>query len=75
MGVPSAAINDIEHVKQHPQTAALDMVQPVPDADLALMALPLSLDGKRPVIRTRAPKLGEHNGELPGLPGAKGGSS
>jgi crotonobetainyl-CoA:carnitine CoA-transferase CaiB-like acyl-CoA transferase len=70
VAVPSAAINDIAHMKAHPQTAALGMVQPVPEVDLELMSLPLSLDGSRPAIRTRAPNLGEHNGEVRGLPGA-----
>ena len=60
-GVPCAPINDITHMKAHPQTAALGMVQPVPEIDLDLMSLPLSIDGERPTIRTRAPKLGEHN--------------
>jgi crotonobetainyl-CoA:carnitine CoA-transferase CaiB-like acyl-CoA transferase len=54
-------------MKAHPQTAALGMVQPVPEIDLELMALPLSLDGQRPRIRSRAPKLGEHNAAFPGL--------
>jgi crotonobetainyl-CoA:carnitine CoA-transferase CaiB-like acyl-CoA transferase len=60
-GVPCSAINDMSHIGAHPQTAALGMVQPVPEIDLALMSLPLSLDGQRPAIRTRAPRLGEHN--------------
>jgi crotonobetainyl-CoA:carnitine CoA-transferase CaiB-like acyl-CoA transferase len=70
VAVPSAAINDIAHMKAHPQTAALGMVQPVAEAGLDLMSLPLSLDGSRPAIRTRAPKLGEHNAEVRGSPGA-----
>ena len=70
-GVPCAPINDMSHMKAHPQTAALGMVQPVPEIDIELMALPLSLDGERPAIRTRAPKLGEHNAEISGL--ARGG--
>jgi len=48
-------------MRAHPQTAALGMVQPAPEIDLDLMSLPLSLDGQRPTIRTRAPTLGEHN--------------
>ncbi len=56
------------HMREHPQTAALGMVQSVPDIDLGLMSLPLSLDGERPAIRTRAPKLGEHNATIEGLP-------
>src|SRR6185295_4154368 len=60
-GVPCAPINDITHMKSHAQTAALGMIQPVPEIDMELMALPLSIDGERPKIRTRAPKLGQHN--------------
>ena len=60
-GVPCSAINDLAQMRAHPQTAALGMVQPVPGIDLDLMSLPLSLDGQRPAIRTRAPTLGEHN--------------
>jgi formyl-CoA transferase len=55
----------MSHMKAHPQTAALGMLQPVPEIDLDLMSLPLSLDGVRPSIRTRAPKLGQHNDALP----------
>jgi crotonobetainyl-CoA:carnitine CoA-transferase CaiB-like acyl-CoA transferase len=61
VGVPCAPINDITHMKAHAQTAALGMVQPVPEIDLELMSLPLSIDGQRPTIRTRAPTLGQHN--------------
>jgi crotonobetainyl-CoA:carnitine CoA-transferase CaiB-like acyl-CoA transferase len=60
-GVPCSAINDMAHMRAHPQTAALGMVQPVPETGLDLMSLPISLDGQRPSIRTRAPRLGEHN--------------
>lgn len=70
-GVPSAAINDMRHVLAHPQTAALGMVQPVPEIELDLMSLPLSLDGQRPAIRSRAPKLGEHNVEVREVPRLK----
>jgi crotonobetainyl-CoA:carnitine CoA-transferase CaiB-like acyl-CoA transferase len=63
-GVPCSAINDMAEVRAHPQTAALGIVQPVPEIDLDLMSLPLSLDGERPTIRTRAPRLGEHNAAL-----------
>ena len=40
-GVPCAPINDLTHMKAHPQTAALNMVQRVPEIDLDLMSLPL----------------------------------
>jgi crotonobetainyl-CoA:carnitine CoA-transferase CaiB-like acyl-CoA transferase len=60
-GVPCAPINDMSSLKDNPQTRALGMVQTAPGIELDLMSLPLSLDGKRPAIRTRAPTLGEHN--------------
>jgi crotonobetainyl-CoA:carnitine CoA-transferase CaiB-like acyl-CoA transferase len=63
-GVPCSAINDMAQMRAHPQTAALGMVQPVPEIGLDLMSLPLSLDGQRPSIRTRAPHLGEHNASI-----------
>jgi len=66
-GVPCAAINDLAHMQAHPQTAALGIMQPVPGIDIELMSLPLSLDGKRPAILSRAPKLGEHNAEVRAL--------
>ena len=71
VGVPCAPINDLTHMKAHPQTAASGLVQRVPEIDLDLMSLPLSLDGERPKIQTRAPKLGEHNATVPGLPKVK----
>jgi crotonobetainyl-CoA:carnitine CoA-transferase CaiB-like acyl-CoA transferase len=63
-GVPCSAINDMSQMRAHPQTESLGIVQPVPEIDLGLMSLPLSLDGQRPAIRTRAPSLGEHNALL-----------
>ena len=63
-GVPCSAINDLPAMRAHPQTEALGMVQAVPEIDLGLLSLPLSLDGERPAIRTRAPQLGEHNAGL-----------
>jgi crotonobetainyl-CoA:carnitine CoA-transferase CaiB-like acyl-CoA transferase len=60
-GVPCSAIHDLAQMRAHPQTEALGMVQPVPEIDLGLMSLPLSLNGERPAIRSRAPGLGEHN--------------
>ncbi len=71
IGVPCAPINDMSIMQTHPQTAALGLIQPVPDLDLSLIGLPLSLDGARPPIRSRAPSLGQHNDSLPGLPQLK----
>jgi len=36
----------------------------VPEAEVELLGLPISFNGERPAIRRRAPKLGEHNGEI-----------
>jgi crotonobetainyl-CoA:carnitine CoA-transferase CaiB-like acyl-CoA transferase len=71
IGVPCAPINDMSIMKAHPQTAALNMLQPVAELDLTLMGLPLSFDGQRPLIRSRAPRLGQHNDTLPGMPSGK----
>jgi crotonobetainyl-CoA:carnitine CoA-transferase CaiB-like acyl-CoA transferase len=65
IGVPCAPINDMSIMKDHPQTAALDILQPVPDLALNLIGLPVSFDGERPRILTRAPTLGQHNAMLP----------
>jgi crotonobetainyl-CoA:carnitine CoA-transferase CaiB-like acyl-CoA transferase len=65
-GVPCAPIQDLNDVAAAPQTAAIGMVEEVPDSGLNLMGLPLSFDGIRPAMRHRAPRLGEHNGELLG---------
>ena len=42
------------------------MIQRVPELDLELMGLPISFDGERPLLRRRAPTLGEHNDEILG---------
>jgi crotonobetainyl-CoA:carnitine CoA-transferase CaiB-like acyl-CoA transferase len=65
-GVPCAPVNSLPEVLADPQTEAVGMLMPVPGLDLRLMGLPLKLDGERPPIRRRAPRLGEHNSELLG---------
>jgi crotonobetainyl-CoA:carnitine CoA-transferase CaiB-like acyl-CoA transferase len=60
-GIPCAPINDLHQVKAHAHTAALGMLQPAPELGMDLMSLPLSFDGERPRILTRAPRLGEHD--------------
>ncbi len=50
-----------------PQTAALEMLQPLPHPtipDLRLPALPLSLDGERATHRSAPPRVGEHTREI-----------
>jgi len=65
-GVPCAVINALPDAVAHPQAQALGIVQPVPgDADLRLIGLPLSFDGRRPTIRRPPPmKIGEHDHEV-----------
>jgi crotonobetainyl-CoA:carnitine CoA-transferase CaiB-like acyl-CoA transferase len=64
VGVPCAPINDLRQVEALPQTAALGIMQPAPEVPIDFVGLPLSFDGQRPPIRRRAPKLGEHTGEV-----------
>jgi crotonobetainyl-CoA:carnitine CoA-transferase CaiB-like acyl-CoA transferase len=64
VGVPCAPINDLRQVEALPQTAALGIMQSAPEVPIDFVGLPLSFDGQRPPIRRRAPKLGEHNGEV-----------
>ena len=63
-GVPNAPIHKVSEAADHPQTAALCAVAEEPGTGLPVPALPLSLDGSRPVIRRRAPHLGEHTDEV-----------
>ncbi|QIL80172.1 CoA transferase [Diaphorobacter sp. HDW4A] len=67
-GIPCAPIQDFAQVMADPQTEALGIFQPIPDVDLRVVSLPLSFDGARPAVRSRAPEVGEHNAALmPGL--------
>ncbi len=65
-GVPCAPIHTLDQVLAQPQTAAIGMIQRVPEIDLELMGLPISFDRVRPPLRRRAPTLGEHNDEIIG---------
>lgn len=58
-GVPAAPVLAIDAVLREPQMEALNLLQPVPGSDLSLLALPISLDGVRPAVRTGAPGLGD----------------
>jgi crotonobetainyl-CoA:carnitine CoA-transferase CaiB-like acyl-CoA transferase len=48
-------------VTEHEQTAALGLIQELPEPTVAL---PLSFDGERTVHRSRPPRLGEHSAEI-----------
>lgn len=63
-GIPACRIHDIPQAQAEPHVQALGMVQPVPEEDFALMALPLSFDGARPAFAGPAPRLGADNEAL-----------
>jgi len=65
-GVPCAPVNTLTEMLAAPQTEAVGMLMQVPGLDLRLMGLPIMLNGKRPAISRRAPKLGEHTDEVLG---------
>jgi crotonobetainyl-CoA:carnitine CoA-transferase CaiB-like acyl-CoA transferase len=60
-GVPAARVNDIGEVADHEQTAALGLIQELPEPTVAL---PLSFDGRRALHRSPPPRLGEHTTEI-----------
>src|SRR5205085_10611172 len=69
-GVPCAPVHTVPEALAHPQVQALQMLQPVPDEDFALTALPITVDGERPSHQGPAPRLGQHNPDY-GLPPAQ----
>jgi crotonobetainyl-CoA:carnitine CoA-transferase CaiB-like acyl-CoA transferase len=64
--IPCTAINSLTEMLAEPQTEAIGMLQEVPNLErgIRLIALPLQFDGKRPPIRNRAPRVGEHTNEV-----------
>ncbi|GAC1338344.1 MAG: CoA transferase [Acetobacteraceae bacterium] len=56
-GVPFAPINDLRSLLADPQVAALGMLQSIPGLDIPTIGLPLSFDGVRPAMRSKAPPL------------------
>jgi crotonobetainyl-CoA:carnitine CoA-transferase CaiB-like acyl-CoA transferase len=60
-GVPAAPVNDVGQVADHPQTAALGLIQATPEPTVAL---PLSFDGARVEHRSPPPRLGEHSAAI-----------
>ena len=74
-GVPCAPIHSVPEALAHPQVQALGIVQDVPGEDFALTALPLSIDGERPQIRSGAPRLGAGNAQAGVQPVPKAPSS
>lgn len=60
-GVPCAPVHSVPEALAHPQVQALGMQAPVAGADVTLTALPLRIDGERPLARGLAPQLGADN--------------
>ena len=60
-GVPAAPVNDVGQVADHEQTAALGLIQAIPEPTVAF---PLSFDGERVMHRSAPPRLGEHTTEI-----------
>ena len=56
-GIPFSPINDMSTLLDDPQVAALGMLQTIPGLDIKTIGLPLSFDGVRPAMRTKAPDL------------------
>ena len=58
LGVPCAPINNLAQAVVDPQVEAMGIVQRARDLDGSFIGLPLSVDGERLPIRSRAPELG-----------------
>ncbi len=66
-GVPVAPVADVADVIASPQTAALEMIQPLPHPSipgLRVLAVPLSLDGRRVQHPSAPPLVGQHSEEV-----------
>jgi len=63
-GVPCSPVNTLPEALAEPQTEAVGLLQSVPDLAVRLIGLPLKLDGERPPISRRPPRLGEHTREV-----------
>lgn len=60
VGIPCSPVQDLAQMLAHPQTAALGLLQPVPNTSMAFLGLPLSIDGQRPSPQSAPPGLGQH---------------
>ena len=68
-GVPHAPINKVSEAADDPQTVALGAMLTEPETGYPLLGLPVSLDGERPPVRSRAPALGAHTRDVFGADG------
>lgn len=58
VGIPAAPVNSVLQMLEHPQTAALGLLQALPGSSLHVLGLPISYDGIRPTPRNASPALG-----------------
>lgn len=59
-GIPNAPLHEVSQVMSDEQTAALGILEVVPNAGITAVGLPIRFDGMRSRVRERAPRLGEH---------------
>ena len=74
--IPCSLIRTADQVVADPQVEALDLLMPVAHpsiADLRLVDLPISIDGRRAVRRDAPPGLGEHSDAILAELGLAGG--
>lgn len=67
-GVPSGPVNDIAELAATEQLSAVGILQELPEGGPRVVGLPISFDRRRPRSARRAPRLGEHNGQVLGRP-------
>src|SRR5438067_6820365 len=60
-GIPNGPINTLDQDVADAKTQALGISEKQPDSAAALVGLPLSFDGMRPLFTKQAPTLGEDN--------------
>ena len=63
-GIPCSPVQNLAQMLAHPQTEALELLQPVPGSEMRFVGLPMSFDGVRPAPRSAPPALGEHTAEV-----------
>jgi crotonobetainyl-CoA:carnitine CoA-transferase CaiB-like acyl-CoA transferase len=63
-GIPNAPLRTIAEVARDAQTDALDILQPVPQAGITAVGIPVRFDGARAPLQRAAPRLGEHTSEI-----------
>ena len=59
-GIPNAPLHKVSAVMSDEQTAALGILEVVPNTNITAVGLPIRFDGMRSRVRGRAPRLGEH---------------